>query len=200
MASEAQKAANRRNAEKSTGPKTEAGKAVVAGSALKHGLTADKVVCFDEKWEDFMSSHAALREALEPLDALEEQLVERIALCSWRLRRSSRVEAEMISALATAQPRFRGIEIAAAFNHSAAEMTALSRYEVALDNAMRRALTTLERHQARRRGEVVPAPIEVNVSGLEMLEAATVARDSNNYETKPIFPEKSAAEFPEAVE
>jgi len=200
MASEAQKAANRRNAEKSTGPKTEAGKSVVAGSALKHGLTADKVVCFDERWEDFMSSHAALREALEPRDALEEQLVERIALCAWRLRRASRVEAEMINAFLDPKPRIHDTFMATVFDLASPDMTALSRYEVALDNAMRRALTTLERRQARRRGEAVPAPIEVTVSGFEASEDIARPPESKNYETKPIFPEKSVAEISAAVE
>jgi hypothetical protein len=200
MASEAQRAANRRNAEKSTGPKTEAGKAVVAGSALKHGLTADKVVCFDERWEDFMASHAALRDALDPQDAFEEQLVERIALCAWRLRRASRVEAEMINAFLDPKPRIHDTFMATVFDLASPDMTALSRYEVALDNAMRRALTTLERRQARRQGEAVPAPIEVNVTGFDALGDAARVDDSKNYQTKPIFPEKSASDFPEAVE
>ncbi len=200
MASERQITANRRNAAKSTGPKTEEGKAVVAASALRHGLTADKLVCFDERWEDFMSSHAALRDALEPQDAFEEQLVERIALCAWRLRRASRVEAEMINAFLDPKPRIHDTFMATVFDLAAADMTALSRYEVALDNALRRALATLERRQARRRGEPVPAPIEVNVSGLEALGETAGPMDSKNYETKPIFPEKSVREFPETVE
>ena len=41
MASQAQIDANRRNAQSSTGPRTQEGKAVVAFNALKHGLRAD---------------------------------------------------------------------------------------------------------------------------------------------------------------
>ncbi len=40
MVSERQIAANRRNAKRSTGPKTEAGKAVQRLNATKHGLTS----------------------------------------------------------------------------------------------------------------------------------------------------------------
>ena len=147
-----------------------------------------------------MSSHAALREALEPRDALEEQLVERIALCAWRLRRASRVEAEMINAFLDPKPRIHDTFMATVFDLASPDMTALSRYEVALDNAMRRALTTLERRQARRRGEAVLAPIEVTVSGFEASEDIARPPESKNYETKPIFPEKSVAEISAAVE
>jgi hypothetical protein len=196
MASEAQITANRRNAAKSTGPKTETGKAVVARSALKHGLTAQKIVCCDEKWQDFIASHDALREALEPADAIEEQLVERIALCAWRLRRASRVEAEMINAFLDSQPRFLDTQMATAFERAPTKMTMLSRYETALDNALRRALTALERRQAQRRGEAVLPPIEVHVDGLDVVDAVLPTEPKpENYETKPIYPEKSVPEI-----
>ena len=44
MSSEAKIAANRHNAEKSTGPKTAEGKAIVAQNAVKHGLLARTAV------------------------------------------------------------------------------------------------------------------------------------------------------------
>jgi hypothetical protein len=42
--------ANRRNALHSTGPRTEAGRAVASRNALKHGLT---IVLFDEQCDAF---------------------------------------------------------------------------------------------------------------------------------------------------
>ena len=49
MTSQAKIQANRRNAEKSTGPKTEEGKAVVSRNAVTHGLTSryDVLSCED---------------------------------------------------------------------------------------------------------------------------------------------------------
>ena len=44
MASPAQLAANRRNAQKSTGPRTAEGKKRASLNALKHGMTAKTVV------------------------------------------------------------------------------------------------------------------------------------------------------------
>lgn len=105
MASEAKRAANRRNAEKSTGPKSVFGKTRSAQNALRHGLRARKVISFDEREPDFLAFHAELRESLDPADAIEEYLVERIAICAWRLRRMYRVEAELIDGWRNATPR-----------------------------------------------------------------------------------------------
>ena len=48
MASEKQRVANRANAKRSTGPKTETGKALSRMNAHKHGLTAETIVIGDE--------------------------------------------------------------------------------------------------------------------------------------------------------
>jgi hypothetical protein len=96
MSTTRQIAANRRNARKSTGPKTAAGKDRAKGNALKHGLTAAQITVFDECPEDFESLYSGLLAALIPSGALEEQLVERIAVCAWRLRRVYRIEAWLI--------------------------------------------------------------------------------------------------------
>jgi hypothetical protein len=96
MSTKKQIAANRRNARKSTGPKTAAGKDRTKGNALKHGLTAAQITVFDERPEDFEGFYSGLLTALIPSGALEEQLVERIAVCAWRLRRVYRIEAWLI--------------------------------------------------------------------------------------------------------
>src|SRR5487761_1431555 len=97
MASPAQIAANRRNAAKSSAPKTPAGTAVASRNALRHGLTAKAVVLFDEKSDDFAAFHSELHAVYQPADAVEEELVERIVVCAWRLRRAARAETGMIN-------------------------------------------------------------------------------------------------------
>ncbi len=96
MSSERQKAANRRNARHSTGPRTPTGKAAVRHNALKHGLLARDVVIASgegkESQGDFDRLLSDLREDLQPVGVLEEALVERIAQCQWRLRRAARYE------------------------------------------------------------------------------------------------------------
>ena len=53
MATDKQIAANRLNAQKSTGPKTPEGRAAVRLNAIKHGLTAQSLVLPGENPEDF---------------------------------------------------------------------------------------------------------------------------------------------------
>jgi hypothetical protein len=53
MATEAQIAANRLNAQKSTGPRTPEGKEKVSQNAVTHGLLARAAVLHGEDWEEF---------------------------------------------------------------------------------------------------------------------------------------------------
>jgi hypothetical protein len=203
MASETKIAANRRNAERSTGPKTERGKAMSAQNALRHGLGARKVISFDEKEPDFIAFHAEQREAFQPADAIEEHLVERIAMCAWRLRRLYRVEAEMFDTWQNVTPRrLEDLEIGAVFEYRPESMARISRYEIAIDRALHRAYVMLERRQARRRGEDVAAPLTVEVTGeianeiegLAAVETLERLRESENFQTKPNSSGESASE------
>src|SRR5260370_18378538 len=167
MASEAQVAANRRNAGRSTGPRTEAGKAAVSRNALRHGLTAEQVVLFDEEAEDLARFHDDMRRALDPADEVEEELVERIVLCAWRLRRVVRIEAGLFNSAAD-QIRRWGNEfvLGPTFGKAAYDLGTASRYEAALDRSLRRAYSTLDRRPSRRRRAPVLAPITVYSDGL----------------------------------
>ena len=60
MTSYRQIEANRRNALKSTGPKTEAGKQTSRCNAVRHGLTAETVIGMLEDAEDYRQFEAAV--------------------------------------------------------------------------------------------------------------------------------------------
>lgn len=199
MASRAQIEANRRNAQKSTGPTSERGKGKIAGNALRHGLRAAKLVCFDETEDDFLAFHAAQHAVFAPADAVEEQLVERISLCAWRLRRAYRAEAEMFNAFRHTRPQLHNTEVATVFDVATREMSALARYEVMLDRALQRTLMMLERRQARRRGEAVLPPIAVEISegSAADVEPKHLAPDLN-FRTKPIFVVETAPSLTKA--
>ncbi len=93
---EKQIAANRRNAARSTGPISAAGKAIAARNSLKHGLLAQEVVIDGgegaESQEQFDALLLDLTNQFAPEGPLEEILVEKVAVAYWRLRRAHRYE------------------------------------------------------------------------------------------------------------
>ena len=103
MASTAQINANRENAKKSTGPRTEEGKARVSLNALKHGLLARDAVLPEEDPAEFDQQLRGLEESLRPENSLEFELVRQIADAQWRMRRLVRIETAFLSGAIEAQ-------------------------------------------------------------------------------------------------
>jgi len=101
MASEAQTLANRRNAQKSTGPRTREGKAIISQNAVKHGLTAGQDVISSESQADFELCHDKILGELDPASPMESMLAERIVSLSWRLKRAGRFQNQTIDAMNT---------------------------------------------------------------------------------------------------
>ncbi|MDE0184118.1 MAG: hypothetical protein OXP71_01540 [Candidatus Poribacteria bacterium] len=99
---------NRRNAQKSTGPKTQAGKEKSKMNAIKHGLVAQATVIPVGEAKESDSEFTQLLDRViaefEPQGFIEEILAERIAICYWRLRRAAYAEVgEIRKALDTAK-------------------------------------------------------------------------------------------------
>jgi hypothetical protein len=84
--------ANRRNALKSTGPRTEAGKEASRCNAVRHGLTAETVIGALENAEDYKAFEAAIIADYDAQSAVERELVLRLASILWRLRRATSME------------------------------------------------------------------------------------------------------------
>jgi hypothetical protein len=95
MATTKQTAANRMNAQKSSGPRTTAGKAISRFNALKHGIYAVHQIMFDEKAEDLAELAAESHEQNNPANPNERLLVDTLVHNEWRLRRMRRVEADL---------------------------------------------------------------------------------------------------------
>ena len=93
MASDKQIRANRRNAQRSTGPNTPEGKDAVRLNATKHGLRSQEVLIPGEDGEALKELDENLRAELQPVAELENLLVDGIVAAHWRLRRLRRVEA-----------------------------------------------------------------------------------------------------------
>jgi hypothetical protein len=85
--------ANRRNALKSTGPRTPEGKARSARNAVTHGLFCKHLLLPGEKKRVFRDMRNDFLASLNPQDIAELMLVERIVIASWKLCRLQRAEA-----------------------------------------------------------------------------------------------------------
>ena len=84
MATEAQIAANRRNARKSTGPRTEDGKKVSRLNALDHGCRANMLVLPSEDSAELENKSRAWKLSLRPRNPVEEFLVEKLVGLAWQ--------------------------------------------------------------------------------------------------------------------
>jgi hypothetical protein len=92
MTSERQAEANRQNAQKSTGPRTPAGKAVVALNGIKHGLLSRESLIKGESEAELVDFGKRLRAKLAPVGELELLFADRVISTAWRLRRLLAVE------------------------------------------------------------------------------------------------------------
>lgn len=88
--------ANRRNALRSTGPKSARGKEIAARNALKHGLLAKSAVIMQgpakENKAEFDELLSGLQDYFDPAGAAEELLVQEIAVSYWMERRAQLYE------------------------------------------------------------------------------------------------------------
>ena len=71
--------ANRRNSRKSTGPKTDEGKRRSRGNAIRHGLTAETVICLLEDPDDYQAFQEAVAADYDAQPAVEREQVLRLA-------------------------------------------------------------------------------------------------------------------------
>jgi hypothetical protein len=92
MATDKQIAANRQNALKSTGPKTQEGKARIAKNARKLGLFVADTVLLQEDPQEFAAILADYVAEYRPLGPIEEDLVNDLALAMFKKRRYNRME------------------------------------------------------------------------------------------------------------
>ena len=166
MSSEKQVVANRANAKRSTGPKTATGKALARMNAHKHGLTVETIVIGDEDPNAFDMLRAELEEEYNPRPGTESELVERLAVHMWRMRRIPIFEAALIElgreSVASQKRRYPDpfkdderketpyANTVIAFQNSQNTLGTLFRYEAALMNAFNRTLQQLVVLQDRR--------------------------------------------------
>lgn len=88
--------ANRRNAIKSTGPRTQEGKQRSRRNAIRHGLTAETVLAVLEDPADYQAFELSVTADFDAQTAVERELVLRLASLLWRLRRAIAIETGLL--------------------------------------------------------------------------------------------------------
>jgi len=97
MTSEWKAAANRKNAAKSSGPRTVAGKNVSRSNALRHGLTAETLVALGEDAGAFQRMADEHLAVFRPRNAVELECARTFTLAAWRRLRCVTTETAMIN-------------------------------------------------------------------------------------------------------
>jgi hypothetical protein len=170
--SEKQLAANRANAQKSTGPRTPRGKNISSLNAMKHGLLSHQVLLKNDPAETesaFRSLLNGFTACFRPEGPRQTMLVERIAICYWRLARIARFEARSLSdthpedaAVSTGLPGAQSApttRLTRPLLPTPADLEAIVRYEALVDRQLHRAM--VEFHCLRtQRPPANPCPAE----------------------------------------
>ena len=155
-----------------TAPLAKRRRGSVAGNttAVSHGITAAAPVIprLGETVETWAAHVTGMRDALVPVGALEEELADRVALLTWRLRRAARaetaivaaqVESHLFSDLDGLSDDLAPYKRAVPFERE----SHLARYEVTTHRLLLATLHELEAIQRRRAGDAQPlARLEVN--------------------------------------
>jgi hypothetical protein len=157
--SEAQIAANRANAQKSTGPKTTEGKQRAALNACRHGLTARVVVLPEEDLEAYKAFSKELLGSLNPENPIERQYAQTFIDTQWRLNRIRGIEDGMF-ALGHFEPTANidvdhpqihaALTASNVFRQDSQSFVNLSLYEQRLQRTLKESLRQLLELQAKR--------------------------------------------------
>jgi hypothetical protein len=173
MSTQKQIDANRRNAQKSTGPRTPEGLAAVRLNGVRHGLCAETLVLEGESESDFHTLLDSLCAEHVPATPTEELLVSQLAMAAWRLRRLYNMEGgffcvralnleqmidEDYTNLSTAD---RQAIVFLTDSKGPDTLSKFGRYEARLERSIYRAIHELQRLKARR---PAPKPIEAETS------------------------------------
>jgi hypothetical protein len=205
MSSQAQIDANRANARKSTGPRTDEGKQRVAQNATRHGLFSRSIILPGEDPEELAALHDGFYARLKPADALERAYVDRIVYAAWKLARVPRAEAEH------AEHCFRHIAnkdvpedlAGGALWYDIGACDHYTRYQITLERQMDRSLNELRKLQKERRENADADP------GFHPAPTVTAACEKTNpipassekeEELKPNLEDEAASEPTELVD
>ena len=145
MTTHKQLIANRKNARKSTGPKTALGKAIAARNSQTHGFYSTTVLLPDEDREEYLRFARRLAHAYSPCGVLEDEAVRTIIETRWQIRRANIVDTELFQIFSFYEGEDRGV--GTAFAQDAAQANAFSKL-IRYQGFLLRRLQTAEKELA----------------------------------------------------
>ena len=158
MSSELQIQANRRNSQKSTGPRTVSGKAASSRNRTTSGIYAESHIVIGESQSDLADLAAAFAVRFQPDTPEQHTLVDIMIHAEWILRRLRRAETGLWNTyIADHDSTGDDNELGRAFNCRDATFTRLQRRLDSLQRNFERAHKELKRLQAERPA-VLPVP------------------------------------------
>src|SRR5579884_774884 len=158
--SEAQLAANRENAQHSTGPRTEAGKRRSCLNAYRHGLTGQIVCQTEEDLAAFKKHCADVTAEHKPIGPTETFLANSIAENMWRINRIRAIEngifaagfRELVDSIGSGHPEAdAGLASAETFKQQAKEIALLTVYEGRISRTLTKNMRELKELQSIRK-------------------------------------------------
>ncbi|MBZ5726469.1 MAG: hypothetical protein LAP87_15890 [Acidobacteriia bacterium] len=158
MSTPLQISANRRNSQKSTGPRSVEGKAAVRFNALKTGIDAQSHIIPGEDPDALAALNAEYHQRFQPANPDERALVDLLVSAEWQLRRFRTVEAHLWTA--KIQDAYKTDEDAPLGNVFASSSNTFVRLQRLIDSAQRSYLRTLKelRHAQELSAQAPPDP------------------------------------------
>jgi hypothetical protein len=138
--SEKQQAANRQNAQHSTGPTTPEGRAAVRLNALTYGLRARSTLIPGEDPEEYQQLWDALVAEWQPQTCTERVYLEQMSTSQWLLARFAIGESQIYQATMPAEAKF-------------ALLAHASKYRTSLERSFTSALRELQQLQKERKAK-----------------------------------------------
>ena len=188
MATEKQREANRRNAQKSTGPKTIEGKSNSSRNNLRHGLTGQISLLPTEDREAHDAFCNELIDSFNPETPVERQLAQSIAEDSWRLNRARAIENNMFALGHDHQHREAQLALADArtFQTQAAAFDRLTIYEQRINRNLQRNMKLLKDLQAERKAQYGQAIEEAKLlAQLNLMNGLPYQPEQNGFVFSP---------------
>src|SRR5437868_10180152 len=103
MSSPARQIANSANSQRSTGPRTEQGKARSSQNARTHGLSATQRVISVAERQEFEDLRTQLQAEIKPQGTLQRVIFDELAVSAWNLHRIRRMETELTASRSSAE-------------------------------------------------------------------------------------------------